>query len=190
MTKGALSDWAIVGTTTVGLMMAGLTGVRWMVSGYIDEAERVGTWAWLEKDEVLVSRFGEEVIGTVVLKAEGEDGGGTAGKKARKAASGGAGNVKGVIRSWTVKRRYRGKEIGVGLLEESVRLCRERGWSGPTFADDHANSQRVLYAIFNSGFDKREGRARKQLEKIVGEMDDVSAPAEKEKEKGTGRRKK
>ena len=176
--------------------MAGLVGVRAVVSGYVEEAERVGTWKWLDKgrgegegggdgvvgreDEVLVTWFGEEEIGTVVFRGVREgpsDGGGGgsatgAGSSPRKTKKQQQqqqqyGPTKGVIRAWTVKRKYRGKGVGTALLEDVVQACREKGWSGPVFAHDHANSHRVLWSMFNSGFEKRDRKARETLEKVI-----------------------
>ncbi|KAI9876760.1 MAG: hypothetical protein M1830_005763 [Pleopsidium flavum] len=158
------SDLALVGTTWAGLVMAGLVAVRWAVSGYLVLAEEVG-WGWLEDgkgdggDEVVVTRWGEEIIGVVVFRVVRDDGGG---KGRRKGGKG-----KGVIRAWTVRLKFRGKGVGTGLLEEVVRVCRERGVEGVEFAEGHANSGRVLPKIFNGGFERREAKARKMLEEVV-----------------------
>ena len=171
--------------------MAGLLTVRWMVAGYLVEAERVGTWRWLGVDEqlnnnyteVLVTRFGEEVIAALVVwgvvdangTVKGSSSGGKRGYRSNNSngsgGSGGAMNgsvkIKGVIRAWTVRQKYRRKGVGGALLEEAVKLCRENRWSGPVFADDHANSARMLPALFNAGFEARESRAREMLERVV-----------------------
>lgn len=185
--------------------MAGLVGVRWCVSGYIDHAERVGTWNWLgDRDEVWVTVFGQEIIGALVLKAASATAGKVEGngsvtrpnppqrnhsKRNNKASSSSAGeNIQGVIRAWTVKRRYRSKEIGTALLEEAVKTCRSRGWSGPVFAPDHANAHRVLWDFFNGWLDKGERRAKRKLDQVIKEHgvgeDDISGVG------GGGRRKK
>jgi len=186
--KGHLSDWALVGTTGTGVVMAVLISVRWAVGGYVDEAERVGTWAWLDRgrddtmvgkeDDVLLTRFGDEVIGAVVFRGVREvaDPGPAASpgtKKSRRQLASGAGakansGVRAVIRAWTVKRRYRGKGVGTGLLEEVIRVVKERGWgAGIGFADDHANSKRILWPTFNASFERGERRARVHLEKLL-----------------------
>ncbi|EXJ78769.1 hypothetical protein A1O1_09171 [Capronia coronata CBS 617.96] len=179
--KGSNSDYAIIGTTSAGILMATLITIRWMTSGYIQEAEKIGTWKWLnqgrnesdcsavgEEDEVLLTWFGDEVIGTLLLRGQREpppsSSGSSSPKKLRKNQ-----HVKGVIRGWTVKRRYRHKGIGQGLLEEAVQLCQRKGWSGPDFADDHANSRRVLPQTFQGGFAKRERLAREMLERVKDE---------------------
>jgi len=125
------SDLALVGTTWAGLVMAGLVGVRWAVSGYLVLAEEVG-WGWIREgeDEVWVTRWGEEVVGVVVVKVVKEDVGGKGRRKGRG---------RGLVRAWTVKLKFRGKGVGTGLLEEVVRVCREKGVEGPEFADVHAS---------------------------------------------------
>ncbi len=82
-------DLPLVMTTAAGAGAAGLVSVRWLTSGYVALAEGI-TWAWLGDDDVLVTRFGDEIIGTLILDYEvaekGDD----------------AKHVKGLIRAWTV----------------------------------------------------------------------------------------
>lgn len=152
-------DLALVATTWAGLVMAALVGVRWAASGYIVLAERIG-WRWLEDgqadadgpDVVLVSRWGEEVIGALVLRFVRDEavsalgpaaagGGAGSGKAARRSKVGKAGGAStACIRAWTVKLRFRGKGVGTGLLEDAVRVCRERGGDALDFAPAHASS--------------------------------------------------
>ncbi|EXJ76808.1 uncharacterized protein A1O5_01316 [Cladophialophora psammophila CBS 110553] len=173
--KGASSDWAIIGTTSAGILMAVLITVRWLTSGYIFEAERVGTWKWLNdgrdnpdksivgsEDEILLTRFGGDIIGTIIVRGV-RDSSGAAGKSRKNAP------VTGYIRAWTVKRRYRRKGVGQGLLEEAIALCQQKGWSGPEFADDHANSANVLHPTFSGGLKKKEKQAREMLERVIEE---------------------
>lgn len=183
-------------TTVAGVTMAGLLTVRWMVAGYLAEAERVGAWRWLRADgysntEVLVTRFGDEVIAALLVagvvdasgnvKRSSSSSSGSSRKKGHRSNnSGGAATAnataktKAVIRAWTVCRKYRGKGVGAALLGEAVKLCRHRGWSPPVFAADHANSARVLPALFNAGFEARERRARDLLERVVNMILDVN----------------
>ncbi|PKX93366.1 uncharacterized protein P174DRAFT_513760 [Aspergillus novofumigatus IBT 16806] len=132
------SDLPLIGTTSAGCVMAGL----------LVEAERVGKWEWLnacssagpkeqgqgqgEEQEVLVTKFGERIIGAVVL---------------RGVLPAEQGKVNGVIRAWTVERRYRGKG-------EAVEMCRLKGWEGPVFDEQHANAKRVLPGLFNGDCNK------------------------------------
>jgi ribosomal protein S18 acetylase RimI-like enzyme len=176
--RGALSDLAIVGTTSAGVVMTTLVSVRYLTRGYIDEAESVGTWKWLERDrdttdaigdedEMLVSRFGEEAIGALVMRGVRENtstSGSSSPKKRRQNAP-----VIGMIRGWAVKYRYRRKGVGTELLEEAIKICQEKGWQGPEFAADHANSVRILPQQFNGGFNKRERNAKEMLERIKEE---------------------
>ena len=168
---GTNSSYGIIATTYAGIIMAVLLGVRWASGGYIDLAEEVGTWKWVDKDNdpgkedtMLLTRFGQEAIGAIVLRGVKSGDANSAGSPRKKRQTG---SFKGVIRGWTVKTRYRHKGVGLGLLEEAVKVCTENGWSGPVFAEDHANSGRVLPTIFNGGFDKRDRRACEMLEKVI-----------------------
>jgi hypothetical protein len=169
---GTRGSYGIIATTYAGIIMAVLLSVRWASGGYIDLAEDVGTWKWLDKgsttgkvDDIILTKFGEEAIGALVLRrVRSDDGGNIAAPRKRRQNSAGS---KGVIRAWTVKNRYRRKGIGLGLLEEAIKVCVDRGWSGPAYADDHANSGRVLPSIFNGGFDRREKMARGILERAI-----------------------
>ena len=171
--KGSSSDWAIIGTTSAGILMAGLVTVRWLTGGYIFEAERIGTWKWLNEgrddpdkaivgseDEILLTRFGEEVIGAIVIRGI-RDPTSSSGKSRKNAPT------RGFIRAWTVMRRYRRKGIGQGLLEEAIALCQSNGWSGPEFADDHANSAKIVHPTFEGRFKKMDRQARQMLERII-----------------------
>lgn len=164
--KGQTSDLALVATTWVGSIMAGLLGVRWLTSGYLDLAEKIGTWNWLNKDggdnEMIITKFGENVIGALIVRIGRSDASYTTkGNRAKKKNT-------AVIRAWAVTNKYRGKGVGGGLLEEAVRICKERGCV-PTFAEDHANSGRMLPKMFNRGFEKRERKAQEMLDTVVDE---------------------
>lgn len=181
--KGQRSDWVLIGTTSAGVLMSMLITVRWLTGGYLEQAEKIGTWKWLDQgrdsagspavgdsDEILLTRFGKEPIGTVIIRGERDNttasgGSSSANKKPRRNAP-----TTGLIRGWTVKQRYRGKGVGQGLLEEAVKLCQTKGWSGPEFAEDHAHSARLLPATFNGPFNKGVRRAREALEKVRDDM--------------------
>lgn len=60
---------------------------------------------------VLVTQWGEEIIGAVALRCP---------RKEKKA----------YLRAWTVRARYRGKGVGRALLEEGVRHVWGRGIRG------------------------------------------------------------
>lgn len=67
------------------------------------------------------------------------------------------------IRAWTVKQRYRGYGVGLALLRFVVRWALDNAMEGPTFAEDHAHSLRVLPEPLNRGMDTQERRARTTL---------------------------
>jgi Acetyltransferase (GNAT) family len=162
-------DFALVCTTSIGITMAFLVAARWATSGYLRAAEGL-RWSWLEEEDlVVVTRFGEEIIGVAVIRIMDE-------------------GARAEVRGWAVRMRFRGKGVGGALLEEGVRLAREKmGEEGEiVFADDHASqfspshiyplqlthppnpdSLRILPDYFNGPFAKREARARKALEKIL-----------------------
>ncbi|KEF55762.1 uncharacterized protein A1O9_08513 [Exophiala aquamarina CBS 119918] len=189
---GSRSDLALVGTTSAGIVMSVLITVRWLTSPYIEEAERVGTWRWLDlgrndantsssivgsEDEILLTRFGDEVIGTIFIRGVRDDCGGSSSSPTNTSSANSSPKktraknlpVTALIRGWTVKRRYRHKGIGTGLLEEAVALAQSKGWHGPEFAEDHANSAKLMPMTFLSGFVKREKLARLALEKVKSE---------------------
>lgn len=176
---GTSASLALVGVTAAGLFMAVLITVRWAVSGYIELAEQVGTWKWLEgvkegegdkvEDVVLLEKYGDEAVGTVVIRGLRDDSASPRKGGRRQGSGSGKGSVRAVIRGWSVKRRYRRKGLGTGLLEEAVKVCQDKGWSGPNFADEHANSGRILWPLFNGAMESREKRARVLLEKVIKE---------------------
>lgn len=186
--KGARSDWALIGTTSAGTVMALLISIRGLTGGYIEEAEAVGTWKWLDKgrdaeaageiaddqDTILLSRFGEKPIGALVLRgvrdvARSTSGTGSGTRSRRQNSSGKNAPVTGMIRAFSVQNRYRRKGVGVELLEEAITVCQDKGWSGPEFAEDHALSKRVIPKMFHSSFAQREKKARAMLEKVKEE---------------------
>ncbi|CAI6332565.1 unnamed protein product [Periconia digitata] len=148
-------------TTLGGATFSCLIAVRWATSRYIQHAETIN-WDWLGDDRVLVVKWGQEIIGSLVLGWADAEAGKKKGHAKRKRG-------KAVVRAWTVRGKYRGKGIGESLLEEAVKVAGERGADGIVFAEDHANSKRVLPAVYNSFLDKQEARAEKALEKVADE---------------------
>ncbi|KPI38112.1 uncharacterized protein AB675_1162 [Cyphellophora attinorum] len=174
--------------------------------GYIDEAESVGTWKWLDKDrssdanntiigesdDLVLSRFGDIPIGALILRGvrpgrNGSHSRNGSNKSSRRQNSNGRNSpvpITGVIRGWTTKNRYRRKGVGTELLEEAVKICQDRGWQGPEFDADHANSKRMLPGLFNGPFEKRDRQARNLLESVKQEMgvaDDRSVSTKKKR---------
>ena len=170
------SDLGILFTTGAGVTMACLVAVRGATGGYLVLAEGIG-WGFVrsedgsgEEDLMIGSWFGEELIGALVLRLErnGNGGGGGANGK-RKGKGGGKSGGNGVVRAWTVRNKYRGKGVGTELLEEAVRITREKlgNSAGVGFAAEHANSKMILPGIFNGGFKRREGMAGRMLAGVV-----------------------
>lgn len=125
---------------------------------------------WFKKGEgkgeetvVLGTRYGEELIGTVVLRFPAKD------KVPISAFYDDLPKVE--VRAWTVRLRFRGKGIGRGLLEEVVKLAMEREGSDVklVFAKDHANAVIDGPKMLNGVFRKREARAEKLLRDVVAE---------------------
>ncbi|KAJ4301522.1 hypothetical protein N0V90_003615 [Kalmusia sp. IMI 367209] len=153
-------DLYMLGPTVGGILMACLVAVRWATGRYLSLAEDVN-WEWLGDDRMIVVKWGEDVIGALVLGwADGE-----AAKKQRGRRKRG----KAIVRAWTVRLKYRGKGVGEGLLEEAVKVAGERGADGIVFERDHANSKRILPSFYNGFMDKQEAKAEKALEKVADE---------------------
>ncbi|OAL54324.1 hypothetical protein IQ07DRAFT_583621 [Pyrenochaeta sp. DS3sAY3a] len=150
-------DKIMLGTTVGGIIMTFLIFVRWMTGGYIGIAEDINM-DWLGDDRVIVVKWGEDIIGALVLGWADND----AAKKRGRRRRG-----KALVRAWTVKLKYRGKGVGEGLLEEAVKVAGERGADGIIFDGDHANSKRILPRIFNGFLAKQEARAEKALHKVA-----------------------
>ncbi|KAF2265858.1 hypothetical protein CC78DRAFT_177812 [Lojkania enalia] len=152
-------DLLVLGTTVGGITMAFLVAVRMATGAYLQLAENIN-WEWLGEDRLIVVKWGEDIIGALVLGWAEE---GVRKKNARRRRG------KAVVRAWTVKLKYRGKGVGEGLLEEAVKVAGERGADGIVFDEAHANAERVLPRIYNGFLDKRDQRAEKALEKVADE---------------------
>ncbi|KAF2645241.1 acetyltransferas-like protein [Massarina eburnea CBS 473.64] len=164
LAKYIVGEWDhvyLLGTTLGGLVFSCLVAVRWATARYLVHAEAIN-WAWLGADQMVVVKWGEEIIGALVLGWADAEGGKKKGHAKRRRG-------KAVVRAWTVRGKYRGKGVGEGLLEEAVRVAGERGADGIVFGGDHANSKRVLPALYNGFLDKQEVRAEKALEKVADE---------------------
>ncbi|KAF2129646.1 hypothetical protein P153DRAFT_367026 [Dothidotthia symphoricarpi CBS 119687] len=152
-------DVVSLGTTIGSLTLMFLAAVRWMTIGYIGLAEDI-TRDWLGGDRLIVVKWGEDVIGALVLGWADND----ASKKRGRRRRG-----KAVVRAWTVKSKYQGKGVGEGLLEEAVKVAGEKGADGIVFDGEHANSKRILPAIYNGFQNKQEAKAEKALRKVADE---------------------
>lgn len=186
-----------------GVVMCYLTLIRFATADYLTWAESLG-WNWLrrtpggEDDTVIATRYGGNVIGALVLRVEpgSPNASGntplTASQKrrARKDSSGSNSGAeapkfkggKGVIRAWTTQMRYRGNGVGKQLLQEAVRLTRERCGKDAEvgFALEHVHSKKVLPEFFMKPVRGVERKAARALEGIVGEKKVVGKKMRKE----------
>lgn len=151
----------LIATTLGGITMAFLVAVRWATAKYLTLAEDIN-WEWLGDDRMIVVKWGEEIIGALVLGWADAD-------AAKKPRGGRRRRGKAVVRAWTVRLKYRGKGVGEGLLEEAVKVAGERGADGILFDAQHANSHRVLPPIYNGYMNERQTKAEKKLEKVADE---------------------
>jgi hypothetical protein len=155
---------------TCGVAMTYLLGIRFVTSGYIHLAEDL-KWSWLtnedgEEDVIIGTRFGDEIIGALILRLEPNPG-------KRKSRAGNLKGGKGVIRGWTTKLRYRHKGVGVDMLNEAVKVTRDKCGKDAEvgFAKEHANSGMILPEVFNGPFRKREMQAAKALETVLADWE-------------------
>ena len=149
-------DLPLLFTTAGGVTMAALVVVRSAVGGYLFLAEKI-TLRWLrsnygseaghddEDDNIIVTRFGNEIIGAVVLRLiPAEHQTGKSRKRRPVVANGEAVDFHGkaLVRAWTVKLRYRHKGVGGDLLVEGIKLVLARLGPDATieFAKDHAST--------------------------------------------------
>lgn len=132
------SDIYLAGTTGAGIVMALLAGFRYLTKDYLFEAETIN-WDWLDDADVIVTKFGEEMIGTVMIDwLSGES------RQKRKKA------WRGEIKAWTVRLRYRKKGVGSALLEEAVKEAKKKSAETIEFADDHASELSNVDDILSS----------------------------------------
>lgn len=135
--KSRGSDLGIVITTSSGLIMAAMVTVRRYTNPYIALAEETHI-SMLEDSDVLVTKFGDEVIGTVIMGwVDGE----TKGKRRKWRAE---------IKGWAIRLRYRGKGEGMALLQEAVNLAKKKDADGISFAPDHASKCLMAYSCSRS----------------------------------------
>ncbi|KJR85752.1 acetyltransferase, GNAT family [Sporothrix schenckii 1099-18] len=192
-------DLGMTMTLLSGVVMTYLLSIRYFSAQYIPMAESL-KWDWIvpknddgkvepgaEEDTVIGARYGEEMIGALVLRlvppAADEQGLSTSAaapppntsrkknnNKASQAAS--DSHVKGghgVIRAWTTRLRYRRRGIGGDLLQEAIQVTRERCGkdANVVFAEAHANSVMVVPEMFNGPFRKVEQWAVGALERAL-----------------------
>jgi ribosomal protein S18 acetylase RimI-like enzyme len=116
-----------VGTTCTGILMISLVTIRYITQDHLWAAEKINR-EWLANADVIVTKFGDEVIGTVMIDwVSGES------RQRRKKA------WRGEIVGWTVRLKYRRKGVGKALLEEAMKESRKKGAETIEFADEHAS---------------------------------------------------
>ncbi|GLA06884.1 inorganic phosphate transporter pho84 [Aspergillus niger] len=146
-----------------------------------------------EEDIMVVTKYHNRVIGTLVLRiirTEEELWGhvrdavvreelyqtpSIPGTGSTTSTSSGSCQPVGVIRAWTVEQHLRGVGVGRNLLENAIRICRERGIKGPVFSDCHANEVLGLPIVCNGELVRRERRAREMLEGVKREVEEMQA---------------
>jgi GNAT superfamily N-acetyltransferase len=116
-----------------GVAIAVFSACGYLTHDYVDRAEASATKSGFEKTmlgrrEVLVAKWGEEIIGMVVFER----------KKGRDA----------LVYGWTVRLRYRGKGIGKALLEKVVEITDGK----VAFAENHASMKFLPLSLFLSPF--------------------------------------
>ncbi|KAJ5726852.1 hypothetical protein N7493_005879 [Penicillium malachiteum] len=129
---------------------------------------------WL-RDMVFVARYKGRIIGALVMRAIPVDmdvvdtahASATLSSAIGRYVPGRAYRWKAVIRAWNVEEAYRGFGVGRNILQYAIEHTVDRGWDGPEFAVDHANSLRILPAFLNGKMDRMEVRARKKLAKEI-----------------------
>lgn len=198
--KGDNSDYIKIITTFVGCCSTLLVSFRYICGPYINEAERVGTWRWLDEgrsrseeeqtgvhvlgdqDEILLTRFGPDHIGTIVFRGVQPASSGSGNKKTRRAQSPSK-QTKMQIRGWSVAQKFRRKEIGTALLDEALKIGEEKGWTvgGVELAENHANHKRVLPKMFNGALDKFSSIAQKTLDKRLDAFEESKERARKKR---------
>ncbi|KAI5362766.1 putative GNAT domain, acyl-CoA N-acyltransferase [Septoria linicola] len=148
-------DVLATGMTCMGLLMTAMAACRYLTQGYLRAAEGIN-FEWLGDADILVTKFGDEVIGTVMVEwISGESR--TKKKKAWR----------GLVRAWTVRLKYRHKGVGGALLEDAVSAAKKKGAESLEFAEEHANSQRVLPKLYNGAMNRNEVKSIEQLQDLM-----------------------
>ncbi|KIL94388.1 hypothetical protein FAVG1_02951 [Fusarium avenaceum] len=142
-----------------GIVITYLVAIRYFTSSYIRIAEETDWLNWLKsndvEDSIIGARFGEEIIGAVILRLNKSD-------------------STALIRGWTTKSRYRRRGLGGDVLRESIKIAKRALGRDCTieFAADHANSHMPFYTIFNGPFLARQTSARKALAAAVKDWEE------------------
>ncbi|PHH74958.1 hypothetical protein CDD80_2739 [Ophiocordyceps camponoti-rufipedis] len=147
------------------LVMAYLAAVRAYTGPFLRLAESFDSAAFVAgpdgvQDVILVARFGDQLIGTIVLRLP-------------PSAADDQVPPQGLIRAWTTTLRYRGKGIGADLLRYAVSFTRAVCGDSATlsFDPDHANAACPLNGLFRRPFAVRDAKAAKALEHALRDCD-------------------
>jgi hypothetical protein len=164
------AGYGTVLTMVSGVVIVFLSFVRFYTSKYLDLAEKFRWKEWItgpggKEDTIIAAVYGEDIIGALVLRLEGEE----LNKKQKKNAVQASTDGHGIIRAWTTRLRYRGKGVGSDLLHFAVQTTNKA--FGPSasvdFAADHANSANPLPDMFLRTFKRRQEKAGKALRQAL-----------------------
>lgn len=162
------AGYGTVLTMLCGVVIVYLSFVRFYTSRYLEQAEKFRWKEWITgpdgKEDVIISAFfGEELIGTLVLRLKGEK------LNKKKSSAQASTDGQGIIRAWTTKLRYRGKGVGSDLLHFAVQTTHRAFGSSASieFAADHANSTNPLPDMFLRPFKRRQEKAGNALKQAL-----------------------
>lgn len=136
-----------------GLIITFLVCVRMLTATYIHAAEDFNWKDFISgtqgEDVVFGARFGENIIGALVLRIQRD-------KKEKTCTAS--------IRAWTTKMRYRGRGVGGDLLRLAVAKAKHVSPDAVVIFDpNHANSLLPLHDTFNRAFKSRDRKAHMAL---------------------------
>lgn len=164
------AGYGMVMTMVAGVVIMYLSFVRFYTSSYIQRAEE---FRWRDfitgpdgkEDTVIAAVYGEDIIGAVVLRLEGDE----LNKKKKKGSAQASTGGRGIIRAWTTRLRYRGKGVGSDLLHFAVQTTTRAFGSTASveFDPDHANSKHPLPDMFLRPFKRRQQKAAKALRQAL-----------------------
>lgn len=130
--------------------------------------------AWLDEEgpnrDIVVGARGKDkkLAGVLVLRLSPKLAPASGRRRTRSLSFKGG---RGLIRAWAVRRKCRGRGVGKELLQEAVRITRERcGREADVgFVQDHAHSRLIFHNMFNSLFHKIEVGADTALKTALNE---------------------
>lgn len=148
-----------------------------------------------DADTLLLTKFGERPIGAIILRAVRDNQLNTSANTSTSMSTGSNSSRSStttssptkrrtpnkstasnpptaLIRGFAVTNKYRRKGVGSALIEEAVKVCKERGWEGPEVDPEHANSKRFVWGVFGGAFERRDARAKRLVERVRRESDE------------------